>query len=340
VIGTIDLRSHGYTPERATEFFERLRERLKANPAVDSITLAIYSGGMTSLGKLDVDGEPRKFPSTVWFTRIDDRYLKTYGMTLMQGRGFTRDDSAAATPVAIVSESFGRQLASGGNPLDHVIRLRQGTPPVRVVGVVSDVVSNVTVLEPLAIYLPEAQGPPLTFRDLAVHAATSASDARREILAAIRQLDPGVIPTPLRTFEDRFLQQMAAQKFGATVLGALGTLAVLLTLLGIYVLADSMATMRMREMGIRAALGATRPQLGALALAETTRLVGVGLTAGLFLVWLGASTIRSFLFQVKPLDPMTLGIVALSILVLAVVVTLRSAIRMSRVDLAGVLKAE
>lgn len=69
---------------------------------------------------------------------------------------------------------------------------------------------------------------------------------------------------------------MGAQRFGATVLGALGVIAVLLTLLGAYVLSDSMATMRMREMGIRAALGATRRQLGSIVLAETVRLVGIG----------------------------------------------------------------
>lgn len=134
-------------------------------------------------------------------------------------------------------------------------------------------------------------------------------------------LDPQVTPTTLRTLEERVADQMAPQKLGGTVLGALGLIAVLLTMLGTYVLADSMTTMRMREMGIRAALGATRWQLGSIVLGETVRLIGVGIVAGLVLAWLGARTIRAFLFQVQPLDPVTLGSVAGTVLLLAVVVS-------------------
>lgn len=105
---------------------------------------------------------------------------------------------------------------------------------------------------------------------------------------------------PLPTLMDRIDAQMFVQKFGAAIFGSLGTLAILLTMLGSYVLAKSMAVMRRREMGIRAALGATRRQLAAIVLAETGRLVAAGVTIGLALVWIGAATIRSFLFHVRP----------------------------------------
>jgi ABC-type antimicrobial peptide transport system permease subunit len=111
-------------------------------------------------------------------------------------------------------------------------------------------------------------------------------------------------------------------------------------MLGTYVLAESMAVMRMREMGIRAALGASGRQLGGIVLAETARLVGVGLLVGLALAWMGANTIRAFLFKVQPLDPATLGGVAATILLLALAVSLRPAWRAARVDLGAVLKEE
>jgi hypothetical protein len=82
-------------------------------------------------------------------------------------------------------------------------------------------------------------------------------------------------------------------------LGALGIVATLLTVLGTYVLAESMAVLRMREMSIRAALGTTRRQLGAIVLAETGRLIALGLAAGLVLVWMGAGLIRAFLFRLS-----------------------------------------
>jgi putative ABC transport system permease protein len=102
----------------------------------------------------------------------------------------------------------------------------------------------------------------------------------------------------------------------------------------------SMAIMRMREMGIRAALGATRRQLRTIVIAETGRLVGAGLAAGLGLAWLGASTVRAFLFQITPLDPLTLVTVASLILTLALLVSVRPALRAARVDLGSVLKEQ
>jgi putative ABC transport system permease protein len=182
------------------------------------------------------------------------------------------------------------------------------------------------------------QSDPSLWRTLAVRAAGDANAARREIMSAVKAADPAVAPGSLLTLEERIGRQMAAQRFGALVLGTLGGIAVLLTILGTYVLAESMAVMRLREMGIRAALGATGRQLGAIVIAETARLVGFGLAVGLGLAWLGASTIRAFLFQITPLDPATLAGVAALILTLALLVSLRPALRAARVDLGSVLK--
>jgi putative ABC transport system permease protein len=341
VIGTIHVGGYGYTRERATEFFAALKARLNATPALRTAAFSRWEGGMSSFGKLQINGQDRQFPSLVSNIRVDPDYFRAMNIRITAGRGFGRDDMAGSPPVAIVSESFGRMLADGGQPMGTVIEgFSSADKPVTVVGVASDVITNVTVLEPLIIYLPDSQGAPTVSRDLVAVAASDAATARREILAAVRALDPKVTPVALRTLEERIADQMAPQMLGGTVLGALGTLATLLTLLGTYVLADWMATARMREMGIRAALGATRRQLGSIVLTETIRLVGLGIIAGLGLAWVGASTIRSFLFQVQPLDPATLAVVAASILLLAVFVSLRAALRAARVDLATVLKAE
>jgi ABC-type antimicrobial peptide transport system permease subunit len=96
----------------------------------------------------------------------------------------------------------------------------------------------------------------------------------------------------------------------------------------------------MREMGIRAALGATRPQLAMLVLRESAKLVGAGVLCGVALAWLGSRMIRAFLFRVQPLDPPTLLITAVAIVALAMVVSLRPAVRAGRVDLAVVLKQD
>jgi predicted permease len=341
VIGTVHLGAYGYTPERASEFFDALKSRLNAVPVLRSAAFSRWEGGMSAAGKLMIDGQHRQFPSLVSYVRVDEDYFRAMGIRVTSGRDFASDDRAGSPPVAIVSESFGRMLAEGGNPLGHSIEGFSSTDKtVTVVGVATDVITNVTVLEPLIIYLPESQGARSVSRDLVAVAATDPESARRAILAAVKGLDRQVTPVMLRTLQQRIGDQMAPQQLGATVLGALGTIAMLLTLLGTYVLADSMATMRMREMGIRAALGATRRQLGTIVLSETVRLAGVGIVAGLAVSWAAASTIRSFLFQVQPLDPWTLGTVSALILLLALAVSLRAALRAARVDLSLVLKAE
>jgi ABC-type antimicrobial peptide transport system permease subunit len=160
------------------------------------------------------------------------------------------------------------------------------------------------------------------------------------VTEAVRALDPQIRLDPMASIEASFLDQMAPQRFGMTVMGALGVIALLLSVLGAWVLAESMATERRREMGIRAALGARGGHLRWLMLSETCRLVGFGVLIGVGLSWLGADTIRAFLFQVEPLDPFVLGSVASAIVVAAVGVSLRPAFAATRLDLARLLRED
>ena len=344
VTASVGLAPHGYTPERAVAFFDELRDRLAANPALASVSLIQSQGGMGSGGRIIVDGEPRRFPSMVAYDAIDPRYFPTMGLRVINGRDFTDADAAVSPPPIIVSESFGRQLANGGNPVGHRItesHNKIGQPPdvVEIVGVVPDVITNVNVAEPLVIYYPRPE-PTSRSRTIVLRAAGDADAAMRETMAAIKAIDPAVTPGPMMTMEERLLRQLGPQQFAIVVLGVLGAIAVLLTVLGTYVLAASMAAVRRREIGIRAALGANRARLGRLLIAETLRLVGAGLAVGLLLVWLGASSIRAFLYRVEPLDATTLAIVSAAILTLALAVSVRPAISAARVDLVGVLREE
>jgi len=116
-------------------------------------------------------------------------------------------------------------------------------------------------------------------------AAADPAATMRALTTAIREIDRTVVPPAQVTMQDLLARQMNAQQFGAVVLGTLGGLAVLLALVATYVLAESMAVMRTRELGVRAALGATRRQLVMQMLGDTGRSVAAGLVAGLFLTW-------------------------------------------------------
>jgi hypothetical protein len=300
-----------------------------------------FVSGMGRGGKIAIDGESRAVPSLVTFNGIDERYFQTMGLSIVRGRNLTSADRAGSPRVAIVSESLGRFLARGGDPTGHRIGQSILRPDdMEVVGVVPDIITSVTALEPLVVYMPLAQLPATSHRQVVVRASTDAAAAVRDTLAVVKGMEPG-LPQPLfTTIDERLGRQMSPQRFGATVMGALGAIATLLTLFGIYVLAESMSTLRRREIGVRAALGATRWNLSALVLTETTRLIALGLVTGLLLAWLGTSLIRSFLFGIEPFDPTTLIVVATAMLTLALAVSLGPALRASRVDLARVLREE
>jgi ABC-type antimicrobial peptide transport system permease subunit len=175
---------------------------------------------------------------------------------------------------------------------------------------------------------------------LVVRATGDVDAAAAAVAATIRAIDASVYPAPLKTLDARILEGLGPQQFGMTVMGALGSIALLLSVLGTFVVAESMAVLRRREMGIRAALGARGRHLRSLLLSDTLRLVGAGLVLGFALSWLGASTIRAFLFQVEPFDPLVTGGVAALIIFLALAVSLRPALAAARIDLARVLRQD
>jgi putative ABC transport system permease protein len=243
-----------------------------------------------------------------------------------------------------VSASFARYLMTTGNAGGWRIQLPyrrfdEEWPVVRVIGVVPDVITNVTATEPFTLYLSLSQHPDVQRTELVIMARQNGDEAAREVTAAARSIDPAARPV-VSTLRDQLARQMMPQQFGVFVLGVLGGVALLLTLLGTYVLAESAAVLRTREIGIRAALGATRAQLAAIVLGEATRLVGSGVLAGAFLAWTQARLIRSFLFRVQPLDPTTLATVGALLLGLAALVSIRPAFRAARVDLARILKSQ
>jgi putative ABC transport system permease protein len=341
-IAQVPLAQDGYSAARAATFFGGLQEQLRGNPFLAGVATSASQGGMGPGGTLTIDGVSRTFPAFVAFRHVDDNYFSTMRMRILRGRHFSPGDVAGAPLVGTVSESFGRMIGSGSEVLGrHIVTMFGGRLDIEIVGVVDDLFTDIRDPEPLALYMPMAQRTqPTVNRALVFRAANDVDAARRELVAVVRQLDPNLQLPAGVTLDDRLLRQMAPQQFGLLVLGSLGAIALLLTVLGTYVLAETMAVMRTRELGIRAALGATSRSLTILVLRESVVLVGLGLCAGLLLSYLGANVIRAFLFRVHPLDPTTLGAVAALILLLTTAVSMRPALRAARVDLAEVLRSE
>ena len=121
ITGDVSLRAHGYTEERANLFFDALRARLSENPSIETMSLVQWRGAMTPYGQIVVDGQRKQFPTTTRFTAVDDRYFSTVGIRVIAGRDLSPRDTMASPPVAVVSASFGRLVADGGDPIGHRI---------------------------------------------------------------------------------------------------------------------------------------------------------------------------------------------------------------------------
>jgi predicted permease len=349
VIAGINLGQYGYTPVRAAAFVDELQERLRQNGAIESVSIRHGGGGATAGVPVVIDGVRHKLPSGLAYMRVEDDYFSTVGLPIVAGRSFARAGNASG--VAVVSESLGRLIADGGSPIGHRIsdstsfrKIFRGEAPnyLEVIGVVPDLIIDVNTTEPLVVYEPPprdaSQGG--TQATLVLRATRDSSAAMREAMATARALDPRVSLDGMTTLDDDIGRQMGPQRFGIYVLGALGGIALLLTVLGTYVMAESMVVRRRRELGIRAALGAGSAQLRRLVLRDTARLVGIGLVVGLVLAVLGARLIRSLLYQVQPLDPWVLASVAALIFTLALLVSLRPALEAARLDLTRSLREE
>ncbi|MEO6222688.1 MAG: ABC transporter permease, partial [Vicinamibacterales bacterium] len=338
--GYLNLPSPDYTPARRRATLDDLRDRLTHDPLIRSASVSAFFGGTSTLG---IDGAPRKLGATAIIHLVDDRYFATLGLPLLKGRSFTMGDRDSSPSVIIVSESLGRIITNGGDPVGrHVGGCRSDLPraPCEIVGVVPDLITSIESLSPLRLYRPIAQAPDAGTPMIVLRGDNDSARAIGQAIAILRTVAPTTAVPTLETIDAGFARQMGAQHFAATVLGALGTVAALLTLLGMYVLAESMAAVRQREMGVRAALGATRSQLSALVFKQTSRFVGLGIAVGLLLTWLGSGLIRTFLFRVEAFDLTTIGAVVILMAGLAIAVTLRPALRSGRVDLARLLREE
>jgi putative ABC transport system permease protein len=264
------------------------------------------------------------------------------GLPIRAGRAFRAGDEASVLPLAVVSESLGRLIERGGAAIGRRISFVFGRlEDFEVVGVVTDH-RLVGEHEALAIYALEEHLRVNTYsRTAYVRSATSdTAPAARALRDAVQEVDERGVVASVRLMREVILDQMSTQVFGLSVMAALGTIALVLTGVGIYVLAETIARSRRREMSIRAALGASVWQMASSLIVESFRLVGIGTLLGLGIAWLGAGAIQAFLVGIQPMDWVTLVSVSALIFLLAVAVGLEPAFAAVRADVASTLREE
>ena len=314
----VDGRTAGHGEAALTTLYRELHERIEAVPGV---RMASYSGrtplgiGETSYDFL-VNGEPMDDESL--YHTIGPRYFETMGTRLVAGREFTPGDTAAASRVAVVNETFVRRYLRGRNPLGQkVSRAGADGPPMDIVGVVRDALFSASVrylAAPSSVFVPYAQ-------ERASKATFEISVAGSMPLVAAsvqRELVPRLPNTRIevRTLSEQLDRALLQERLVAGVSGGFGVLALVLAVIGLYGLLSYNVIRQTAEIGVRTALGATVSDILRLVLGAALRAMAAGIALGLPLAWVASSMVGGMLFGLTPTDPSTAAL-AIAVLLLA-----------------------
>lgn len=284
----------------------------------------------------NIEGQPLRDnvrSPTIGFDAASEDYFRVLGIPLVKGRGFTREDNTSATSVAIVSSALAREAWPGQNPIGKLIRLGndQGQGPWRtVVGVVGDIrLRTLAAPRPMA-FAPVRQtdyGPVLLVRT---------TGDRTAALSAIRQelhsLDDGYETGRAITMDEVLDIALARSRFLAAGLTVLSMTAAVLVAIGLFGALVNHVRERSRELGLRAALGATPRNLYALVIREVVVVVSVGVFSGFVVAVQAARALHAVLFDVRPADPWSLTAALACVFLVGVCAALIPARRASRAD--------
>jgi predicted permease len=357
VVARLSLPPGAYEgPEVLRSTFARLATLLEAVPGVEAagVVTAAPLGSMQSSNGLVPEGKPNTPETRVQsLLRVTTpSYPRAMGLRLLQGRFLEPTDVHGSERVMVISRSLARAAFPGQDPIGKRISCCEGTPESpswkTVVGVVDDVRTDGPAGEVRPeFYLPLDQAPDASWRwnqqSMTVVARSRTGDAARLIpalRATVAQLDPGLPLYDVATMETRLHESTALYRFLLRLLGALGLSGLLLAAVGVYGVVAYGVAQRRREIGIRMALGATAREVLSMIARTGLRLVVVGLVLGSVLSLVLGRALADVVRGVNTTDGLTLGGVALLLLLASLAAVLLPSRRAARVHPAESLAAE
>jgi len=347
-------------PERWRLFYAAVIRGVEGLPGVeaagvvDQAPLAgpVQSTGFRILGEAPPDpNEPRGLPYAV----ASPGFFRALGVTLVAGRLPDERDDGGAARVVVVNEAAARRYLGSANPLGrrltlssealHVDSLGRATfdwdgASREVIGVIGDMRYTAlgSVAEPLAI-IPFAQAP-WRATTLVVRGALPPADVARGVAAVLASVDPDVPLARPRAMEDAVATSIGEPRFRTLALALFAVVAVVLAAVGIYGVLAYAVSRRTAELGVRAALGATRAELATLVLGDAARITAIGAALGLLGALAATQVLRGLLYEISPLDLGTFAAATLGLLGVAALAAWLPARRAARIDPMEALRHE
>ena len=335
-----------YTSKQVAPFFDRLLERVRAIPGVESAavvnTLPVSGGAATDFV---VEGQPKpktgEEPSANIRVVAGD-YFATMRIPLLRGRWFDAHDTDTSVKVMVINETMAEKFWPEESPVGKRVTMYNWGPPLtgEVVGVAGNTKSDALDSAPsYMIYSPHSQFPS-HFDTIVVRTSGDPMGAAVALKAAVWSVDRDLPLADITTMESRLKNSVGAQRVQMMVLCGFALLALLIATIGIYGAMAYSVGGRMREIGIRVALGADPAAVRGLVLGEGLRWAGIGIALGLAGALAMGGLLSSLLYGVAGRDPLILGAASLALLSVAAAACYLPARRATRVDAMQILRAE
>ena len=333
--------------EKAISFFTQLEDRLRGIPGVTGVAgvsnLPLESTGFTS--DFTVEGWPAgTYGTEVTHTRITPDYFKVMRTALVSGRAFTAADHANAPPVVIINEAFAKKHFKGQDPVGKRIAFDKvpdsTTTWSTIVGVVKSAHQVKLGVEPvIEAFEPLAQSATSTLT-MVVRTTSDPASLGPAVRRTVAEADATLALESMKTVVAVRDISLAEQRFLTTLLLLFASVGLALAVVGVYGVMAQMARRRVREMGIRLALGAQAGDVRWLVVRNGLRLVTVGLVIGTAAAFVATRAMQTLLFGVAPKDPITFLVVPTVLVLTAILATWLPASYASRADPATALRAE
>jgi putative ABC transport system permease protein len=293
--------------EQQAAYYTEILSRIQSLPDVQSaglVTVLPLSGAEATLAISDSNGKMtgRPYP----FRAVSPEYFQTMGIPVILGRPFTALDTAQNPRIAIVSEALARELWPGVNPLGKMFNNWA-----RVVGVVGNVRHAKLSVPPEAeIYVPYLQflGTPMS--SLVVRTRTDPLAIVPAVRRTVRGFQPDQPIADIRSMEEVVSDSVAQPRFYTLLLSIFAGLALVLASAGIYGVTSYWVSQRQHEIGVRMAVGAQKRDILRMFMGQGALFVLIGITIGIAGALATAGLLSSMLFEVKPTDPLTYGLVS------------------------------
>lgn len=332
-----DLRMAGYNKDDIPRMQRRMLDAVAVIPGVTSVgyinQTPLGLGGSDSYVYTDTttDFRPTNYAADAMNYRVSPGYLQAAGTRLLAGRDFTPQDDAKSPKVSVINRTFAIKVFGSVQKAIGGHYKFWGQERSQVIGVVEDgKYRSLTEEQQPAMFFNYQQYPD-SQTVLIVRSSRSPQEIAQTLDSTVHGLDAG-LPITIGTWDQQMNSALFAARVATVALGVLGMLGAMLAATGIFGMASYTVSKRLRELGIRVALGASQKQILHTSLGRAFRLLIFGSIGGIALGLLGARVLSFIVYQATPKDPFVLGGVTLTMLVLGLLAAWIPARRALAVD--------